>query len=121
MPNTPSHALAGEGVELWLPHSIVAARFLVQPGPEANAGGIQPLSLAPEFEIEAAQRRAAIAGDEALGAQPGGAVGARLFEQQSHQRLDAAEQHRRTAFGVAAVEGGDVGAEADVHAETRAD
>ena len=70
--------------------------------------GIEPVLLPPQLQVEPAERRAAIAGDEALGAVPRRRSAA-LFQQQSHEGLDAAEQDRPIVFGVAAVEGGAVG------------
>ena len=48
-----------------------------------------------ELQVEAAERRAAIAGNESAGVQAGAAVARLLRQQQAHNRLRAAEQHAR--------------------------
>ena len=48
-----------------------------------------------ELQVEAAERRAAIAGNETAGVQPGAAVARLLRQQQTRDRLRAGEQHAR--------------------------
>ena len=48
-----------------------------------------------ELQVEAAERRAAIAGNEPAGVQPGAAVARLLRQQQARDRLRAVEQHAR--------------------------
>ncbi len=67
------------------------AEFLVDAGLEDDVGRRQMPFGAHQFGVVAGERRAAIAGDEAAGAQPGLRVQPRLVEGQADQRLDAGE------------------------------
>ncbi len=49
-------------------------------------------AVARQLLVEAAERRALVAGDEGAGVQAAAAIGAVLVEQQAHERLDAGEQ-----------------------------
>ena len=70
--------------------------FLVEARLEMDVvGREQVLAILRELQIEAAERRAAIAGDEAAGVQAGAAVARLLRQQQARDRLRAGEQHAR--------------------------
>jgi hypothetical protein len=49
---------------------------------------------APQLLVEAAERRALVAGDERRRVEPARDVGAALVEQHAHQRLDPRQEHR---------------------------
>ena len=51
------------------------------------------LRRALELVVEAAERRAAVAGDIARGVQPGAAVALVLHQREPHQRLIAGDEH----------------------------
>jgi len=52
----------------------------------------EQIGVALEREIEPAERRAAIAGDQGGGVEPAALIGAVLVERQPHQRLNAREE-----------------------------
>ena len=108
-------ALAGKGVELLRAVQHGGGEVLVDARLEADVLLGQHRLAVPELPIQPAQRRAAIAGDQAAGVQPGGAVQPRLFQQDAHQRLDAGQQDRRVEIGEAAFQRGGRAAETDVH------
>ncbi len=54
---------------------------------------IEELRVAPELLIEAAQRRALVAGDHRAGGEPAPAIGAVLIEHEPHEALDAGEEY----------------------------
>ena len=68
------------------------AEVFVQAGREHHVMRVQELPLALERLVEAAEGRAAVAGDEGSGAQSAALVGTMLIEGQPHQRLDAGEE-----------------------------
>ena len=68
--------------------------LLVEAGLEMDVGGAEFLFQPRELQVEAADRRAAIAGDEAAGVQPGAAVALFLHQQQPRDGLRAVEQHQ---------------------------
>ena len=57
-----------------------------------------------ELAVEAAERRAAIAGDEACGVEPGAAVELLLHQAEPHQRLEAGDEDAAVAEVVLVVE-----------------
>ena len=63
------------------------AEIFVQAGGELHPGGRQMLLRAPQLQIEAAQRAAAVAADEARGIQPGGLIAQPLHQRQADQTL----------------------------------
>ena len=67
-------------------------KLLVEAGLEDDVVGLKPLLGAPEVLVEAADRRAAIAGDEAGGVQPGAAVALALHQQHADDRLRAGDE-----------------------------
>ena len=81
------------------------AQVLVQAGREHDVGIGQMLFGFPQFQIEAAQRRAAVAGDEAGAVDPGGAVAHLLHQRQAHQRLHAGQVNATLLAAVFVVEG----------------
>jgi hypothetical protein len=89
------HAVGGAlGVAL---HALRAqhgggAELFVHGGQEAHAGGGQRLLCLPGLLVDHAQRRPAVAADEAGGRQPGGLVARRLHQRQPDQRLRAGEE-----------------------------
>ena len=66
-------------------------QVLVEAGLEVHAVRIQRLRRGPERAVDAAQRRAPVAADEARGREPGGGVAPALVERQANDRLGAAE------------------------------
>ena len=108
-------ALAGEGVDLLRAIQHGRGEVLVDARLEADVLRGQQRLAVPDLPVQPAQRRTAIAGDQAAGVQPGGAVQSRLFQQDAHQRLDAGQQDRRVEVGEAAFQRGGRVAEADVH------
>ena len=77
---------------------------LVDAGLEDDVALLEELARPPQRLVEPAERRAAIAGDEAGGVQPGRAVALALQHRQAHQRLDAGHQHPPALERVAVVE-----------------
>ena len=67
------------------------AQVLVEARLELHLRGFEVLLGPPQLQVEAAQRRAAIAGDEAGGVQPGAFVAQLLHQRQPHQRLHPAQ------------------------------
>ncbi len=73
---------------------------LVQPGNESDIMCLQERFGAPQRVVIHAERRAAVAGDEARGVETGRAIAFALQHRQSHQRLDAGQVD---PFGLKAV------------------
>ena len=67
-------------------------KILVHGGKEFDAVPLQPILDAPELEVDAAERRAPIAGDEACRVEPGCAVASRLVERNADDGLRAREE-----------------------------
>ncbi len=82
---------AGEQVGLLRAPHHRRAEVLVEAGRELDVRGLQVLLRLPQLEVEAAQRRAAVAGDEAGGVRAGRAVAHLLHQRQAHQRLHAGQ------------------------------
>ena len=80
---------AGKEVDLLRAPDGGGGEVLVQPGLEADAVLLQRLARLPERLVQPAERRAAIAGDEARRVEPGGGIALALQHRQLHQRLDA--------------------------------
>ena len=102
--NTPSYLAPGNSPTCCEPQTAVAARSSLMPGLEDDAALLQELARLPQRLVQPAQRRAAIAGDEARGVQPGGEVALALQHRQPDQRLDAGHQHPPALQRVAIVE-----------------
>ena len=94
---------------------MVAAMSSFSPGWKRMSRAAEQLLPAPEFQIEPAERRPAIARHQPAGAMPGRAVEPRLFQQHAHQSLHAGEQDRLIELDVAAVEGERRVRETDIH------
>src|SRR5579872_2865106 len=88
-------ALARERIELLRPVQHCRSKVLVHAGLELNIALGQQLLAAPQFLIQSAQRRTAIAGNKTAGVQTGGAIEAGLFQQDADERLYAGKEHRR--------------------------
>ena len=65
---------------------------LVQPGLELDVRAVEELLRLPQRLVERAERRAAIAGDEAAGVEPRERVALALQDQQPDERLRAGEE-----------------------------
>src|SRR5690606_32072482 len=65
--------------------------ILVDPAAEHDVVALQELLRRPELLVDAAQRRAAVAGDEAGGVEAGGLVAPALHHRQPRQRLGAGQ------------------------------
>ena len=94
MAKTPSYCAPGNRPTCWLPQTAVARQVLVDARLEVDmvASSRNFLRL-PQRLIEPAERRAAIAGDEAGRIQPGRDVALPLHHRQPHQRLGAGQKH----------------------------
>jgi len=68
-------------------------QLLVDAGHPHHVVGFEQGLVALDGEVDGAQRRALVAGDESGRAQPPGGVGAVLVERQPHQRLHPGDQH----------------------------
>ena len=79
-------------------------KVLVDAWLEMDVVFVQMLAGTPQRQVVAAQRRAAIAGDEGGGLQPRRTVPARLQDGQTHQRLDARQIHTPIEAGVFVVQ-----------------
>jgi len=76
--------------------------LLVDRGDEAHTEVGQARSGFPDREVDHAERRSAIAADEAAGVQAGGGVALALHREQAHERLRAGQKNR-SAVGPKAV------------------
>jgi hypothetical protein len=64
---------------------------LVEARLERDVGALEELARGPQRLVEAAERAAAVAGDEAAGVEPREPVALLLQDQKAHQRLDAGQ------------------------------
>ena len=93
MPNTPSTFLRLRvEVELLRAPHRGGGQLFVDAGLEHDVLRRQVLLGLPQRLVVAAQRRAAVAADEAAGVQPGQGVALLLQHRQAHQRLHAAHE-----------------------------
>ena len=92
MPNTPSYLPSPRSSACCEPHSAVAARSSLMRGLEQHVARREMRRGALELVVEAAERRAAIAGDVARGVEPGALVALVLHQRQAHQRLIAGDE-----------------------------
>ncbi len=76
-------------------------QILVDRWQELDAVFRNQLLRPPQLQVDATKRRAAIAGDETRGVQPGGLVSPRLVEHDAHQRLRAGHEHAAIFFHIA--------------------
>ena len=83
---------AGVGLDLLRAEDGGGGEVLVDGGEELDAGLGEAVLAAPELEVERAERRAAVAGDEAAGVEAGLAVAARLVEEDAGEGLGAGQE-----------------------------
>ena len=69
------------------------SKVFIDAGLEADMRGVEEFLRALELLVEAAERRAAIAGDQPRGVQSRAAVALALHQAQTHQRLKAGDEH----------------------------
>ena len=81
------------------------AEILVEARREFDVGRLEVFLRLPELEVEATERRAAVAGDEARGVEGGGAVTHLLHQRQADEGLDAREIDAAGGACVFVVEG----------------
>src|SRR6185437_3787623 len=79
--------------------------ILVQPRLELDARAIEELLRLPERLVESAERRAAVAGYEAAGVEPGRVVALSLQQQKAYERLHAGQEDAAAAKLVLVIEG----------------
>ena len=72
-------------------------QILVEAGTEDDIAPLEDVAGAPELDVEAPHRRAAVAGDIAAGVEAGRFVAQALLDRQTHQRLHPG--HVEPAFG----------------------
>ncbi len=96
--------LAREGVQLLGAKDHGGGHVLVQAGLKLDVVAVEQLLALPQLPVQAAERRAAIAGDEAACIQAGQHVQPLLLQQHPHQRLDAGQQHRLVEVGEPALQ-----------------
>src|SRR6185503_10987399 len=68
-------------------------QILVKSGPEDDLAFFEMLLRAPELQIEAAKRRAAVTADEARRIQAGAAVALLLHQRETHDCLRPGKEH----------------------------
>ncbi len=91
----PEHAIdlaVGLGLDLLRAEHRGRGEIFVHGRQEFYCVALQPFRDAPEFEIDAAERRAAIARDEAGGVEAARAVAPRLVERDADDRLRTREE-----------------------------
>ena len=79
-------------------------QLLVDRRQEADVGRVEPRPRTPQLLVVGAERRAAIAADEAGGVEPARSVERALHQRQPHQRLRAGEEDRPRSCGEAVLE-----------------
>ena len=95
---------AGRQVELLRAPDRGGRKVFVHAGLELDVVLVEVFSRGEELLVVAAERRAAVAGNEACGVQPRGAVAADLRHRQADQRLDAGQEDVAGALGVFLIE-----------------
>ncbi len=80
------------------------AQVLVQAWNELHARRFQMLARAPQLQVEAAQRAAAVTADETGRVQARGLVAQALHQRQPHQRLHAAQVDAAVGAGVLVIQ-----------------
>ena len=95
---------AGRQVELLRAPDRGGRKVLVHAGLELDVVLLEMLAGGEQLLVVAAERRAAIAGDEARGVEAGGAVAADLRHRQADQRLNAGQEDVAGALGVFLIE-----------------
>ena len=105
MAKTPSYLAPGNRLTCWVPQTAVAPSSSLIAGLKADVVLFDKAAGAPQRLVEPAQRRAAIAGDEAAGVEPGGRVALALHHRQAHQRLGPGQVDAPLVERVFVVEG----------------
>src|SRR5690606_8098700 len=103
----PEHAVvarAGEEARLLRAPDRRRREILVQPRLEADIGRVEILLRTPQLAVETAERRAAIAGDEAGGRQAGAPIEVAPGQQQANDRLQPGNEQRATLLPIALIQ-----------------
>ena len=95
---------AGRQIELLRAPDRGGRQILVHAGLELDVVLFEMLSRGEQLLVVAAERRAAVAGNEACGVEAGGAVAPDLRHRQADQRLDAGQEDVAGPLGVFLVE-----------------
>ena len=95
---------AGRQIELLRAPDRGRREVLVHAGLELDVVLLEVFSGGEQLLVVAAERRAAVAGDEARGVQPRGAVAADLRHRQADQRLNAGQEDVAGTLGVFLIE-----------------
>jgi hypothetical protein len=95
---------AGRQIELLRAPDRCRREVLVHAGLELDVVLLEVFSRGNELLVVAAERRAAVAGDEAGGVQPHRAVAADLRHRQADQRLDAGQEDVTGPLGIFLIE-----------------
>ncbi len=98
------HVGAGEQVGLLRAPHHGGAQVLVQARGELHLRRFKMLARAPQFQVEATQRAATIAADEAGAVDAFGGIAQALHQRQPHQRLHATQVDPPLVAGVLVVE-----------------
>ena len=106
VPDADHAIIVGAGREIELLRAPDGGRrqVLVHAGLEFDVVLVEVLAGGEQLLVVAAERRAAIAGYEAGGVEPRGAVAADLRHRQPHQRLDSGQEDVAGALGVFLIE-----------------
>ena len=95
---------AGRKVELLRAPDRGRRKVFVHAGLKLDVVLVEMLAGGEQLLVVAAERRAAVAGDEACGVQPRGAVAADLRHRQANQRLNAGQEDVAGTLGVFLIE-----------------
>ncbi|KAG1600616.1 hypothetical protein G6F46_014009 [Rhizopus delemar] len=98
------HVGAGEQVGLLGAPDHGGAQILVEAVGELHPGRVQVLARAPQFQVEAPQRAATVAADEARAVDAFGGIAQALHQRQPHQCLHATQVDPPLGAGVLVVE-----------------
>src|SRR6202000_2287098 len=90
---------AGRQIELLRTPDRGGREILVHAGLEFDVVLFEVLAGGEQLLVVATERGAAIAGNEAGGVEPGGAIAADLRHRQPHQRLDPGQEHVTRSLG----------------------
>ena len=91
-PKTPCDLPVGIGLDLLRAQHGRCGEVLVDGGQELDPVRLDLLLHAPELEVDAAERRAAIAGDEARRVEAGGLIPLGLIEHDADDGLGAGQE-----------------------------
>ena len=90
----PIHRALGVGLDALCAQHLGGAKFFVDGRHELDTGLLQPVTLLPDHLVHHAQRRSAVAADEAPGVPLLAFVVLALHQHQAHQGLCARQKHR---------------------------